>query len=143
MIKLGDYTGILASIFCLLHCLLTPLALLLPFLVQIPVNEDFHYWMMVVVVVPVMLSLIPGFIMHKKIIVLFLGLIGIICFVFSILVVEPLYGELAEVVVTSIGSVNFIIAHIKNRGYCKKCEREEGCLIELNPEHQKSLFYKS
>lgn len=121
IIKLGDYLGVFASALCLLHCALTPIALLIPFLTQIPHHDDFHYWMIAVVAFPIIFSLIPGFAQHRKAIVLLFGLTGFICFLISIFLVGPRYGELAEVMLASIGGVNLIIAHIKNRGYCKAC----------------------
>lgn len=125
LIQLGDYSGMLASAICIVHCALTPLALLLPFLAQIPANDDFHYWMIAVVAFPIAFSLIPGFALHRKIIVLLFGITGFICFLLSIFVIGPRYGELAELLVASIAGVNLIIAHVKNRGYCRAClERE-------------------
>lgn len=121
MIKLGDYLGVFASALCLLHCALTPLALLIPFLTQIPHHDDFHYWMIAVVALPIIFSLFPGFARHRKSIVLLFGFTGFICFLLSIFWVGPRYGEFAELILASIGGINLIIAHIKNRGYCKAC----------------------
>jgi hypothetical protein len=121
MIKLGDYLGVLASAICILHCALTPIALLIPFLTQIPHHDDFHLWMVAVVAFPIISSLLPGFAQHRQIIVLLYGLTGFACFFLSIFWVGPRYGEFAELIFASIGGVNLIIAHIKNRGYCKAC----------------------
>lgn len=126
MIKLGDYLGVFASALCLLHCALTPVALLIPFFTQIPHHDDFHYWMIAVVALPIIFSLIPGFAQHRKAIVLLFGLTGFVCFLVSIFWVGPRYGEIAELILASIGGVNLIIAHIKNRGYCKACALAPG-----------------
>lgn len=121
MIKLGDYLGVIASALCLLHCALTPVALLIPFFTQIPHHDDFHYWMIAVVALPIIFSLIPGFAQHRKAIVLLFGFTGFACFLASIFWVGPRYGEFAELILASIGGVNLIIAHIKNRAYSKAC----------------------
>ena len=81
---LGDYLGVFASALCVLHCALTPLALLIPFFTQIPHLDDFHYWMIAVVALPIIFSLIPGFAQHRKAIVLLFGLTGFVCFLVSI-----------------------------------------------------------
>lgn len=121
LIKLGDYFGVMASALCLLHCALTPIALLIPFLTQIPHHDDFHFWMIAVVALPIVFSLLPGFAQHRQAVVLLFGLTGFICFVLSVFWVGPRYGELAEFILASIGGLNLIIAHIKNRGYCRAC----------------------
>jgi uncharacterized membrane protein YfhO len=132
-IKLGDYSGMLASVICILHCVLTPLALLVPFLSQIPHTDGFHYWMIVIIAVPIFFSLIPGFALHKKAIVLLFGLSGFLCYLVSIFVVGPRYGEVAEFILASIAGINLIIAHAKNRGYCLSCEKNQLVNCDIKP----------
>ena len=125
LIKLGDYSGMLVAAICIAHCALTPLALLIPFLAQIPHSDSFHLWMIVIVALPIIFSLLPGFALHRKAIVLLFGLSGFVCFLLSIFIVGPQYGEMAEMILASIAGVNLIIAHVKNRGYCRSCERNQ------------------
>ncbi len=133
LMKLGDYSGMFASAICILHCALTPLALLIPFLAQIPHSDSFHWWMIAIVTVPVISSLLPGFALHRKAIVLLFGLSGLICFLLSILVVGPQYGEIAEMILASIAGVNLIVAHVKNRGYCQSCQQNQLAHCDRNP----------
>ncbi len=125
LIKLGDYSGMLLAAICMVHCALTPLALLLPFLVHIPHSDSFHLWMIAIVTLPIVFSLLPGFALHRKATVLLFGLSGFVCFLLAVFVVGPEYGETAEMILASIAGFNLIIAHVKNRGYCRSCERNQ------------------
>ena len=123
LIRIGDYSGMLASTLCILHCALSPLALLVPLVARIPHSDTFHLWMIAVVTLPIIFSILPGFAMHRKAIVLLFSLSGFACFLLSIFVIGPRYGELSEAILASIAGVNLIIAHVKNRGYCKHCSQ--------------------
>jgi hypothetical protein len=123
LLALGDYSGMLLAAICMVHCALTPLALLMPFLVHIPHSDHFHYWMIAIVTLPIIFSLLPGFALHRKATVLLFGLSGFVCFLLAVFIVGPEYGEIAEMILSSIAGLSLIIAHIKNRGYCRHCQQ--------------------
>lgn len=121
VIGIFDFSGIVASAICILHCALTPIALLIPFLSQVPDHEGFHLWMIAIIVAPILLSLIPSFAIHRKATALLFALSGLSCFLVAIFLVGPYHGETAEAILAGIAGINLIIAHVKNRGYCRSC----------------------
>jgi MerC mercury resistance protein len=121
MFRIFDFSGIVASAICLLHCALTPIALLIPFLSQVPAHDSFHLWMIIIIVLPILLSLVPSFTLHRKVTALVFASSGLICFLLAIFVIGPRHGEIAEAILAGIAGINLIIAHVKNRGYCRSC----------------------
>lgn len=125
----ADYFGMTASTLCLLHCLGAPLLLsLLPWLGLVQQSEVFHWIMVVLVTLPVLLALIPGFVAHRRWLVLVLGGFGLACFIAALLVIGPSYGETAETMLAVIGGAHLFAAHFKNRVFCRSCavQRDQG-----------------
>lgn len=130
MIGVADYAGMTASALCLLHCLGTPLLLsLFPLLGLTQEDAAFHHTMAVVVTLPVLAALIPGFLAHRRWQVLAFGGVGLACFVTAVFVIGPRYGEAAETVLAVIGGTHLFAAHARNRTFCRLCsaQREQGC----------------
>lgn len=117
-----DYFGMTASTLCLLHCLGTPLFLsLFPLLGLVQQNEVLHWYMVVLVTLLVLLALIPGFVTHRRWLVLMLGGFGLACVSVALLVIGPSYGETAETMLAVIGGAHLFTAHFKNRVFCGSC----------------------
>lgn len=142
MVGVADYFGMTASTLCLLHCLGTPLLLsLFPLLGFGEQDEAFHRTMTVMVTLPVLLALIPGFIAHRQWLVLALGGFGLTCFIAAVLVIGPRYGEAAETVLAVIGGAHLFAAHFKNRTFCRSCtvQRNQGiCSAQIGNSIAKS-----
>ncbi len=142
MVGVADYFGMTASTLCLLHCLGTPLLLsLFPLLGLGEQDEVFHRYMAVMVTLPVLLALIPGFLAHRRWSILALGGFGLTCFIAAILVIGPLYGETAENVLAVFAGAHLFAAHFKNRTSCRRCmvQRDQGtCLAETSNSIAKS-----
>jgi len=122
MVGAADYFGMTASTLCLLHCLGTPLVLSLFPLLGLGGQDDVvHRYMAVMVTLPVLLALIPGFFAHRRWLVPVLGGFGLACFIAAVLLIGPLYGETAETVLAVIGGAHLFAAHLKNRTFCRSC----------------------
>jgi hypothetical protein len=122
MVGVADYFGMTASTLCLLHCLGLPLLLsVFPLFGLALGDEVVHQYMAVMVTLPVVFALIPGFVVHRRWLVLILGGFGLACFIAAVLFIEPLYGETAETVLAMIGGAHLFVAHLKNRTFCRSC----------------------
>ena len=78
-----DSLAISMSIICAVHCLLTPvLIVLLPIIsTTFWVHENFHLWMVFLVVPTTSLAVFMGCRQHKDKFVAVLGMLGLACFV--------------------------------------------------------------
>jgi uncharacterized membrane protein len=122
MVGFADYAGMTASTLCLLHCLSTPFLIsLFPLLGLAQQDDVVHRYMVVLVTLPVLLALIPGFIANRRWLVLVSGGFGLACFVTAVLFIGPYYGETAETVFAVIGGLHLFGAHLKNRSFCTSC----------------------
>jgi hypothetical protein len=133
MIGLADYFGMTASTICLLHCIGTPLLLsFFPLFGLGGRDEAFHRIMVVLVSLPVLFALAPGFLAHRRWTVLALGGFGLSLFIAAVLLVGPRYGESAETVLAVIGGLHLFAAHSKNRTFCRTCtaQTERGICLD-------------
>lgn len=112
-----DKVGIWLSGLCLIHCVGTVVILML--LPVISVNEDAHEYVHIIlaVILPVvaLLAFIPGYRRHHDKLVIALGIVGVALIIFA--AAEPIHGQghLFVGVVTSLGSISLITAHLRNR----------------------------
>ena len=113
-----DRMGILTSGFCVLHCVLVSLLLLLyPFSVQ--KFEDQTHSLLFFLVVPIAaFSLVRGFTHHRKIPILLAGTFGIGLLVISLGSHSVFLSEELEHGVATLGSLSLIWAHYKNLKAC-------------------------
>ena len=130
-IRLADYTGITASMLCLVHCIATPFLLVAFPLVGLA-HEDasFHHAMALFVTIPVIAALVPGFIIHQRWSTLALGGLGLTCFLVAVFLIGPRFGEVAETILAVIGGAFLLTAHFRNRLLCKRCspqDRQASC----------------
>jgi hypothetical protein len=116
-----DAVGITASAVCVVHCVATPIALiLLPALSRfLPGNESFHRWLVPAVFSIGMISFVSGYRRHRRKLLLVplvagMTLIAIGAFLTS--------NDIQETVVTLLGSALVISAHVINRSFCRLCE---------------------
>ncbi|WP_344765511.1 MerC domain-containing protein [Actimicrobium antarcticum] len=122
MVGIADYFGMTASILCLLHCLGAPLLLSLFLMLGLgQQSQVFHQYLVVLVTLPVLLALIPGFVTHRRWQVLVLGGLGLLYFSVAVLLIGPLFGEVAEIVLAAFGGAHLFTAHFKNRSFCRIC----------------------
>jgi carbon starvation protein CstA len=115
-----DKLAIGLSMACAAHCVLTPAALvLLPALAATPLgSEQFHIWMLVVVLPTSLFAIGMGCRRHRDAFVLTLAIIGISLLVLAVLVGEALNGAWGDRVLTLIGSGFVVVAHVQNYRRC-------------------------
>lgn len=122
LIASADYCGMTASVVCVLHCLATPVLLIaFPLLATGGDADGFHRAMALIVSAAALLALLPGFLAHRNAKILLIGTAGLTCFIGAIWVIEPLYGETAELVFSTLGGALMFTAHFRNRRSCCHC----------------------
>jgi hypothetical protein len=126
--KIWDKIGICASGLCLVHCLATPILLLLFPATKIALFNShlFHEIFAVIVVSSIMLAVYPNCKKHGHTDIIGIALIGVV------LVIVSIFSHNIPLVVshtmTVIGSIFLITAHIKNMKVRHgKCEPETTC----------------
>ena len=81
----ADKLAVSFSTVCAIHCLATPfLVALLPSLAALPLEaESFHLWMVIAVLPTSIYALTLGCKKHKQRSVLRIGIVGLVCLIFS------------------------------------------------------------
>jgi len=125
MKTLSSYTNNLAiglSAFCVIHCLASPLLLvLLPSLTALQLdNEAFHSWLLMGVIPTSLFSLMMGCKQHQFYRVILIGVIGLVFLVSAVLVEGFENGELLEKVLTIVGAGIVAFGHYMNFRLCRK-----------------------
>lgn len=127
LIRFGDYAGMTASALCLVHCLAMPLLMAaFPMLGLAHEHDTFHNSILAAISLPVLLSLLPGYLRHRDPAVLALGALGLGSFLGAVFVLSPVYGETAEAAGAVLSGVLLLCAHIRNRRFCARCTGAAG-----------------
>ena len=118
-----DSIGVGTSALCVVHCVLTPVALsFAPALSQfLPGDTQVHRILVVLVVSFGLLAFVPGYRKHRKAIVFLPMLAGVWSIGLGSFGGASL-GPLAEKCLTILGSTLVITAHGLNRTFCKYCD---------------------
>ena len=117
-----DKIGITASFACAIHCIATPIIIsFLPLAGVHFLEHDAHLLMLPMLMLPAVLSLIPGILLHKRIAPLVLSTIGIGIFSAIIFFHGAIHQH--EILLSVISSTMLIIAHKLNHTYCKSCTK--------------------
>ena len=124
-----DKAAIGLSFLCVVHCLLTPIAIvMLPALgATFLEDERFHYVLLFLVLPTSILSLGLGCRKHGHFEILLIGLFGLFLLFLIIILGEELLGETGEKVSTVAGALIIALAHIRNFKACqtRKCHSAE------------------
>lgn len=130
--KIWDKIGICASGLCLIHCLATPVLLLVSPVFKI--TEDghdhghtsFHEIFGIIVIASIMLAVFPNCRKHGHYDIMAISLTGMVLVLAGIFVHD--IPEIASQTLTVIGSVLLITAHVKNMKVRHgKCQSETSC----------------
>ena len=114
MKKITDHIGIIISCTCIIHCLLLPFILIL---LNLNIEHEWFHTVLLFLTVGVSgHALYHGYKKHCKHIVLFLGIIGVGCMGIALV-----GSEWFETIMTSIGAIIIIGAHIINLKENKCC----------------------
>jgi hypothetical protein len=119
-----DRFAVAASGMCALHCLTTPLLLVvLPTLTStILADETFHRLLLILVLPTSVIALSFGWRRHKDSIVVALGSSGLLQLSVTALWGHALFGEPAERISTVIASAVLSASHLRNHRLCRLAE---------------------
>lgn len=117
-----DKAAISISLFCAIHCLLLPVALVIvPALAATSFgNESFHQWMLLIVFPTSIIALTLGCRQHRNWSVLAIGLPGLVIVTLAAFFGHDLLGESGEKIATLIGASLIAFGHFRNHGLCQK-----------------------
>ena len=124
---LADRAAIGLSILCALHCLALPLAaVLVPSLVGLGLEDErFHIWLVIVVIPLSAFALTLGCTRHRKMGVLYMGLLGLLILCLTPLIGHERLGEMLERLFTLSGSLLIAVSHVRNFRLCRQGSRCE------------------
>ena len=132
---LTDKTAIGLSLLCALHCLASPLIIvMLPSLAALQLDgEAFHAWMVLAVIPTSVYALSIGCKQHKRYRLLVMGLVGLLFLLSAVLPGEGVISEFWEKALTVTGAAIIALGHYRNY---RLCRHEEYCAC---PEHGEEL----
>lgn len=113
----GDKLAILLSSLCVVHCIATPiLIIVLPALGSlVSDNHEVFHQVLLYFVIPVgLFALYAGYRHHRRLPVFLIGLAGLVLLAVAAFVVHDMWGEVAETIVTVFASLLIIVAHLFN-----------------------------
>jgi len=123
-----DKLGIILSSVCLVHCLITPVAVtMLPIISLNTFVEDllFHQLMLWIVLPTSVAALFLGCRKHKKIAIAGTGIIGMAILILVAAYGHDVFGEAGEKVATSIGGLILALSHYLNYRACQNITCED------------------
>ena len=123
---IADKSAIVLSFLCALHCLLLPAAIVLypSTLGFLPGDESVHFALLFVVIPISAYALIKGGKVHKSHKVFITGISGLLVLVVAVVLGHDIVGEIGEKILTVLGSIIVIIAHIQNHIICRATDCE-------------------
>ena len=126
-----DRAAIGLSLVCVIHCLLTPVAIaMIPALgATFLEDETFHYAVLFLVLPTSLFALTLGCRKHGHFKVLMTGLLGLFVLFLVPILGEEATGELGERVLTVVGAAIIAYAHVRNFRLC----RQRDCHAEADP----------
>ena len=118
----NDKIAIGLSIACVIHCFFVPsFIVLFPAFLSIQLDNELIHYLMLWFIAPIsVFALSKGFINHKRISYLFIGMTGLCILICAVLAGESIMGETGERAITLIGSIIVSIAHYKNFRTCSQ-----------------------
>ena len=130
---IADKSAIVLSFLCALHCLLLPAAIVLypSTLGFLPGDESVHFALLFLVIPVSAYALVKGGKVHKSRKVFIVGISGLLVLVAAVVLGHDMLGEIGEKILTVLGSIIVIIAHIQNHLICREndceCHGEVTC----------------
>ena len=129
---IADKSAIALSVLCALHCLLLPAAIVLypSTLGFLPGDESVHFALLFLVIPISAYALVKGGKVHKSRKVFITGISGLLVLVAAVVLGHDILGEIGEKILTVLGSIIVIIAHVQNHLICRATDCE--CHDEVN-----------
>ena len=117
---LWDRVGITTSVLCVLHCIVTPvLVVVLPLLAT--TEEVMHSALALLIVGVALLAFLPGYSRHRRFHVLLLAILGSGLVWVGVLVPEGNVLGAPEWLPTLLGGVLMVGGHLRNAYLCRLC----------------------
>ncbi len=110
-----DRIGIWLSGICMVHCVITPIILVLLPMMTFVRSEWVHLVLACVLPLVAFAAFLPGYRRHQDKLVIALGLIGLSLIIFAAFDPLKILNLITEGLVTSIGSIALISGHLRNR----------------------------
>ncbi len=116
-----DKAAVGLSMVCVVHCLLTPVAVvMLPALgATLLEDERFHYGLLFLVLPTSLLALGLGCRRHRHFEIVAMGLLGLFVLFLVLLLGEDVVGEGGEKIATVAGAAIIALAHVRNYSLCR------------------------
>ena len=129
---IADKSAIVLSFLCALHCLLLPAAIVLypSTLGFLPGDESVHFALLFLVIPISAYALVKGGKVHKSRKGFITGISGLLVLVAAVVLGHDILGEIGEKILTVLGSIIVIIAHVQNHLICRATDCE--CHDEVN-----------
>ncbi len=117
LLPCADTLGICASMLCLVHCAVLPLAIsLLPALGGKFIHDDrTHFFLVFFVLAFCLFGILPGYVRHARKNVLFFMLSGVSLVLFATFLAAGTIGERFEIPIITVGNLLVVLAHWRNR----------------------------
>ena len=128
---IADKSAITISALCALHCLLFPAAVILyPNMFNFFPGDEVVHLVLLFLVIPISsFALFKGAKLHKSRTILLAGLIGMLILIAAVVFGHDMLGEAGEKILTLMGSLIVVGAHIRNHLICRiidcDCHEEE------------------
>ena len=122
MKKIIDNLGITISSACAIHCVLLPAILIIsPY--SFLASHEFHETLIYFIIPFAVIAFFLGCRKHGDLKVLFMGSLGIILLITSLLIHEIHHSEqhseeFTTILITIAGSITLILSHLRNRKLC-------------------------
>jgi len=119
-----DILAISLSLLCVVHCLFVPSFIILaPSFLAYSFNNELIHYLILVLAIPVSLfALISGHKAHKKLSILFMGVLGLSILFLAVLYGDTFIGEFGEKTLTLMGSIIVVYSHFKNLKICRELD---------------------
>ncbi len=120
----ADAMAIALSAACLIHCLVLPLTLtLLPALaVGFLADEQFHRWLLVIIIPTSVLAIGMGCWKHRSAAVALTSLSGLAILLVGGLGGHEQFGETGEKLLTTSGALIVAASHVMNQRLCRRAQ---------------------
>lgn len=121
-----DRSAIGLSVVCLVHCLALPVALTMsPALAAYWFADESFHTMLVYVVLPTSIVAIGlGCKRHRTFAVIAWGANGLLALTLAVVLGSALLSEAGEKLLTMVGAVLVVVAHVQNYRLCRRCDCE-------------------
>lgn len=126
---LTDKAAVGLSAVCAVHCLLSPIALvMLPSLATLALDDEaFHLAMLMAVVPASLVALTMGCRRHGRVEIYFAGGAGLTVLALAAVLGHDVLGDVGEKVATLMGALVIAFSHVKNYRLCSQthCDHDE------------------